>query len=141
MKHFQLYELIDKVTFEKYGEDAWKLFTPELLYSLDGLRDFLNVPIAINNWWDNTSSYFRQFSGYRPPDCTVGAPLSEHRKGNAADCHIDGADYDKLRLHIMDNKDNPLLMKIMRLEADVNWLHLDCGAIPQGQKRIYLFKA
>ncbi|MDP2218518.1 MAG: D-Ala-D-Ala carboxypeptidase family metallohydrolase [Methanolobus sp.] len=146
MRFFQIYEIIDRDTYYKYSEretiqEAWKLFTPDLLYSLDGLRDFLGSPISVNNWWGNTSTYARQYCGYRPPECTVGAQFSQHRMGNAADCHIKGADYDKMRLHIMENKDDERLIKIMRIEATVPWLHIDMGKIPKGRNRIYLFRA
>ena len=136
MKYFQLYEIIPKSTFYAQGEEAWGLLTPELLYSLEGLRDFLGCPVSVNNWWNNTSSYARQYCGYRPPECTVGAEFSQHKLGNAADCHIKGADYDQLRLHIMENKDDERLIKIMRLEADVPWIHLDCLFV---KERIRLF--
>ena len=137
MKYFQLWELVDRVTYYSLGERAWGLLTPDLLHSLDGLRDFLGCPVSINNWWNNTSSYARQYCGYRPHDCPTGAKFSEHKKGNAADCHIKGADYDDLRLHIMASKDDERLAKIMRMEVDVNWLHIDCKQV---ENRIRLFK-
>ena len=144
MKYFNIWEILDKTTYSRMGDRGWSLFNPDLLYSLDGLRDFVGSPISINTWWQNTDPNARQFSGYRPPECTIGAIHSEHRKGNAADCHVAGYlldDYDKLRQRIMDNKDDERLSKIMRLEDGVNWLHLDCGQIPEGKSRIYLFKA
>ena len=137
MRFFRLYELVDKATFYDQGEEAWKLLTPELLYSLDGLRDFLGCPVSVNNWWNNTSTYARQFCGYRPPECTIGAKFSQHKLGNAADCHIKGADYANLRIHIMENKNDERLIKIMRMEVDVSWLHIDCKPT---ENRIRLFK-
>ena len=138
MRFFQLYELVDKSTFYAQGEEAWKLLTPDLLYSLDGLRDFLGRPVSVNNWWNNTSTHSRQYCGYRPPECTIGAKFSQHKLGNAADCHIKGADYDKLRLHIMENKNDERLIKIMRMEADVPWLHID---MKPAENRIRIFKS
>lgn len=140
MKYFQLHEIIDRATWYVQGEEAWKLFAPDILYSLDGLRDFFGCPISVNNWWGNTHPLARQYCGYRPPDCKVGAELSQHKKGNAADCHISGADYDELRLRIVKNKNDERLIKIMRMEIGIPWLHIDCGAVPKGKSRIYLFR-
>lgn len=140
MKYFQLYELIDKTTYHKYGEDAWKLLSPAALEALDGLREFFNAPIMVNNWWDNPGGGF-QFRGYRPPECTIGAAHSLHRQGAAFDCTVSGKTAAEARPIILENQDNPLLRNITRLEADVNWLHFDCAVLPPDKERIYVFKA
>ncbi len=135
-KYFELYELVDRATYEKWGEDAWNLLNPDLLYSLDGLREFFGVPCYINNWYNGHGK--DQYKGYRPPDCPIGALRSEHKKGNAADPIIEGIDAETARQKILDNQDHPLLCKIMRLEANVPWLHIDCKQVAN---RIHLFTA
>ncbi len=139
MKHFELYEILDRATFELDDGRAWSHFRPEALEALDGLREFFNVPITVNNWWNGIGQM--QYRGYRPEDCPVGAKFSEHKKGNAFDCTISGHTAENARKIILDNQDNPLLSKIMRMEDLVKWVHIDCGKIPEGKHRIYLFQA
>jgi len=134
MKYFELYELVDRATYQKWGEDAWNLFNPDILEAIDGVREFFNVPCYINNWWGGHGN--NQFRGYRPPNCPVGAVLSEHKKGNAADMTIDGVDAEEARRIILENKDDSLLCKIMRMENKVSWVHIDCKPV---HNRIRLF--
>jgi hypothetical protein len=134
MRYFELYELCDRRTYEQWGDDAWSLFNPDLLYSVDGVREFFNVPCYINNWYGGHGS--DQYRGYRPADCLVGAKNSEHKKGNAADMTIEGIDAAEARLRILENKNHPLLERIMRMEANVPWLHIDVKHVAN---RIYLF--
>jgi hypothetical protein len=135
MKYFELYELVDRKTYSQWGEDAWFLFNPDLLYSVDGVREFFGVPCYINNWWNGHGN--DQFRGYRPPDCIIGATNSEHKKGNAADMTIVDVYAEDARQEIQRNKDHPLLCKIMRMEKSVSWLHIDCKTVVN---RIYVFK-
>ena len=135
MKYFELYELVDRTTYELWGEDAWTLLNPNLLYSIDGIREFFGVPCYINNWYGGYGS--NQYRGYRPQVCPVGAEFSEHKKGNAADMTIKGWYTGDARNLIMENQNNPLLVKIMRMERDVTWLHIDCKIV---SNRIYLFR-
>jgi len=137
MKYFELYELIDRSSFMKWGVRAWVLFNPRALEALDGLREFFNAPITVNNWWGNDGKGM-EYRGYRPEDCPVGAKYSEHKNGNAFDCTVKGYTADDARRIILENQDNPLLKRIMRLEADVSWVHFDCK---EGKERIYIFKA
>jgi hypothetical protein len=132
---FALYELVDRATYEMWGEDAWSLLNPDLLYSVDGVREFFGVPCYINNWYGGHGS--NQYRGYRPDGCTVGAKNSEHKKGNAADMTIDGWNAPDARGYILENQDHPLLCKIMRMEKNVGWVHIDCKPV---KNRIYMFK-
>jgi hypothetical protein len=133
--YFKIHELVDRNTFYKWGEGAWGLINPVALTALEGVREFFNVPVIVNNWWDGAGKM--QFRGYRPPECKIGAPASEHRKGNAFDCTVTGQTAEEARKIILENKDNPLLLNITRMEADVSWLHFDCKPV---KERIYVFK-
>ena len=136
-EHFQLHELVDRATFQSWGEGAWKLLNPDALEAIDGIRKFFAAPVTVNNWrWGGPF----QYRGYRGPECPVGAPLSQHRRGNAFDCDVKGVPAAEARRIIMENQDNPCLVKIMRMEDGVNWLHIDCGTPPWGKTRIYLFQ-
>ena len=136
-KHFILQELVDKKTFFEKGETAWALFRDDALIMIDGIREFFNAPVRINNW--HLGGQF-QFRGYRPPDYSGGAKLSMHRLGGAFDFDIAGYSADEARQKIIDNQDHALLKNIMRMELGVNWVHCDIKPVTPQQGRIYLFK-
>lgn len=133
MKYFKIQELVDPESYKVLGEGAFELFNPDALTALGDLREFFGVPITINNW--NNGGEFK-YRGYRPPDCSVGAKLSQHRLGNAFDCDIKGYTAEEARKKILENQNNPLLEKIMRMEANVSWLHWDLKPV---KNRIYVF--
>ncbi|KKW10177.1 MAG: hypothetical protein UY48_C0046G0001 [Candidatus Gottesmanbacteria bacterium GW2011_GWB1_49_7] len=135
-KHFILEELVDRMTFETKGETAWALFRDDALIMIDGIREFFGAPVRINNW--HLGGQF-QFRGYRPPDYQGGAKYSMHRLGGAFDMDVIGLTADQAREKIMINKDNPLLIKIMRMEHGVNWLHCDVRPLTEHQVRIWTF--
>jgi hypothetical protein len=134
VKYFKIEELVDKNTFQKYGEDCWKLFQPNILDALDGVREFFGNPVTVNNW--NSGGAF-QFRGYRAPDCPVGALQSYHKRGMAFDFDVKGMTADVVRGMIMEHQNDPLLKNIMRMEAKVSWCHIDTKPV---ENRIVLFK-
>ena len=138
MKYFQLYELVDRHTFETQGEEAWGLFNPEVLIALDDLREFFDAPITVNAWHDFNGGY--QWRGWRTPEkaAELGAPHSQHAKGNAFDVDVRGYTGEQARQAIILHKDDLLLKRIMRLEAAKPWVHFDL--MPMAN-RIYVFKA
>ncbi len=133
---FKLFELVDRHTFLSRGEAAWGLFSQQSINMLHGVRTFLNVPIVVNNWHDGGDL---EWCGYRSPGCTIGAPHSEHRNGNAFDCHCIMLSAEDARNRILADRDNPLLNEVHRLEGNVGWLHVDRGNLKVGQERIYVF--
>jgi hypothetical protein len=137
MKYFKFEELVDQKTFFEQRENCWKLFNPEALIALDDLREYFGVPITINDW---THGGTMQWRGYRPANCPVGAPHSQHRVGNAFDCTIKEYTAMEARAIIIANQENEKLIRIMRLEDEVSWVHFDLYLQP-GEKRIYLFHA
>lgn len=138
MKFFTLPEIVDRATFLHWGEGAWSLFSPDLLFSLDGIREFFNAPVTINNWFGGGPFQYR---GFRGPDCPVGVEHSYHKKGMAADFDVKGYTTEDARRIILENQDNPLLAKIQRMEGNVGWCHIDLGNPPKGRNRIYVFSA
>ena len=123
LKYFELYEMVDRATFSRWGDTAWLLFNSDLLSSVDGVREYFGVPCYVNNWWNGHGD--NQYRGYRPPNCPIGAKHSEHKSGCAADITIEGIDAETARQRIMEDKDHPLLERIMRMEKDVSWVHID----------------
>jgi hypothetical protein len=97
-----------------------------------------SVIVVVNNWHIGGN---KEFSGYRPPDCAVGAKLSQHRLKSAFDCEMwivfsDGTrqevDYKEIHKVIHENEDLFLSQGVTRIE-DVSfatgWLHTDTAWI------------
>jgi hypothetical protein len=141
MKYFNIYELVDKKTFEEHGTDAFDLFNPDALIALDDLREFFGSSVTVNNWHEVNGG--SQWRGLRTPEkaTELGSPHSQHRYGNAFDCDVQGYTAKQAREIIKFNQDDPLLKRIQRIEDKVSWVHFDLADLPDGKKRIYIFKA
>ncbi len=135
--YFKIQELVDPVTYESMGENAWSLFDTTLLSTLDRLRDRYKVPITINNWANKVPNPFK-YRGFRPSDCEVGAKLSAHRRGQAVDFDVYGMDAEKVRADLLANQEHIDIMFITRIETGVTWVHIDVANVPT---RIQTFSA
>ena len=133
-EYFKIQELVDRNTYEKWGEAAWMFLRPEALYSLDGIRKYFNKRVFVNNWAFGGDFQWR---GLRPPTCTVGVWYSQHRFGNGFDCDVEGVTADEVRGEIVTNENHPLFTHITCLETDITYVHLDCRNI---ENRIRLVK-
>lgn len=126
-RHFKIYELVDKATFDRFGLQAFMFLNPLALQALDGIRDFFDAPVTVNNY--HSGGPF-QFRGLRPRSCTVGGEYSQHRLGAAFDCDIAGVSAAQARKVILEHRSDPRLLFVNCIETDVNWLHFDCRNIP-----------
>jgi len=141
-KHFRLEELVSKIVFEKYGERAWSFFDPNLLKTLDDIREHFKKPIDINNWkWGGN---FHQRGLRANCDDIVKKKtlnnqlyISEHILGRAFDFDVRGYEAEEVRREILKNNDK--FPYIRRIEDNVSWVHID--GKPTGKYDIYLFKA
>lgn len=125
-RHFELQELIDPQTYKQFGTSAWMFLNTTALQALDGLRDFFDVPVTVNNWHKGGPFQHR---GFRPITCTIGGKYSQHRLGNGFDCDVQGIPAEAARERILAAKDDPRLRLITCIEARVNWVHFDCRNI------------
>ncbi|MEL4402212.1 D-Ala-D-Ala carboxypeptidase family metallohydrolase [Shewanella algae] len=122
-KHFKIYELVDRKTYNDRGEKAWQLFDPRLLKLLDQLRELFDAPITINNWY-----WGGQFSnrGLRTSASPYYRPYSQHSFGRAVDFDVKGLTADQSREKIIEWFNNGILeIDSITLELGVNWVHLD----------------
>lgn len=125
-KHFRIEELVDKLTFDRFGEKSWMFFNQSALKSLDSIREYFGVQVIVNNWlWGGEL----QYRGLRPKYVQVGSEYSQHRLGNAFDCTLEGVTADKVREEILKNKDKEGFELITCVENKVSWLHFDCRNI------------
>lgn len=135
-KYFKPYELVDRKTYELFGDDSLMFFNFISLQMLDDLRDFLGVPLIINNW-KSGGSY--EFSGFRPKWCDVGGEYSQHRLGQAFDIKPVKMSISDAFIKIINNMADVRLQDIAAIE-DVQytptWLHVDCRHLIEDGIRI-----
>lgn len=131
-RHFRIEELVDKHTFEKFGDRAWMLFNVFALQSLDQIREFFTVPVIVNDWlWGGVN----ELRGFRPRYVTDFSVYSQHHMGNAFDVHIKGVTAREAQKAILDNKDHfPFITAVEDIDTH---LHFDCRNI---KNRILYFK-
>lgn len=132
-KHFSIKEYVPPDIYNELGDGAIVLLDDRLLRSDDAIREFFGKAVTINNWHLDGR---RMFSGYRPPDCRIGARYSQHRFGRASDKIISGISADEARKAILKNRKAFPLIRSM--ELGVSWLHTDCR--PTKSDEIFLFK-
>lgn len=132
-EHFGIQELVDKATFDRWGEQAWMFFNPDALRSIDGIRRFFTRPVTINNW--SIGGPFSQ-RGLRVAT-SVGAAFSLHKFGCAFDMDIAEVTPEDARQEILANADAEELKLINCIEMDVNWLHMDCRNIADRIRKVY----
>lgn len=133
-KWFKLYELLPPEIYQ--NEDAgWELLDDKLKVTIDFLRELFEIPLIINNWKIGGN---RKNCGLRSKACAIGAKLSAHKQGMAADIISPKMTAYAMRkiIHINANK----LPYPVRLEANVSWLHVDVRTDGQIEK-IKEFKA
>lgn len=125
-KYFKLTELVSKVVADKYKEQAWSFFDPRLFNVLIWIREGICLPMVIN-------TATQQQRGLRENTCPMVAEktksgklyLSAHVLGKGVDFNIAGNKLTAeqvrkwIRQHIAECP-HPI-----RLEKDVNWVHVD----------------
>lgn len=94
----QLYEIVTPTLYaNQYKinrlDMLWSLFDSRLLWTLDRLREIYG-PIIINTWYKKMGHTYRvdnsgfKERGLREHTSSVGAIFSQHKFGNAIDCHF-----------------------------------------------------
>jgi len=112
-KYFKAEELLPD------GYTDTSVLDPKLLILIDQVRELLGVPCTIN-------SGSRNYCGWRPENCTVGSPHSQHKLGRAADLHPIGMSAEDARTLIRKAVQAGMLPLLGAVELDVSWLHCDC---------------
>ena len=143
--YFGVYELVDKQTFNKYGEKCWQFIDIRLLHTLLVIRDELDKPITINDWKWRENGF--QQRGLRTNICSIvkkktlngSLYLSAHTMGKAIDFDVKGMKADEVREWLIENED--LLPYKIRLEHKINktgktitWVHMDVYYLERNKK-------
>lgn len=144
-KYFKVQELVDKLTYQRWGESAWNFLDGRLLEVILILRrDMLKVPLVCNDWLYGGKNEQRGLRTNLSPlvkqktDKNV-LYLSQHCLGCAVDLVSSKMTAEDMRKLIVKNADK--LPCKLRVEADVNWLHIDVMDDITKKDKVYLFKA
>lgn len=130
--HFKIQELVPPEVYQERGEQSLALLDPRILYTLDGIREHLGIPLNVNTWFWNGGIKYR---GFRPADCPVGAKYSQHKFGRAIDFVSSQMSAHKMRQEILAAKS--IFPFIVFMEDNVGWVHIDVRNDPV--TGIYLF--
>lgn len=138
-KYFNIKELVCPHTYKRYGESSWKFLDTEILETLLVLRTkILCVPLICNNYSVNLTQ-----RGLRCNLCELTKEktlknilyISAHSNGKGFDLTSPKMTAEEMRQKIKENAH--LLPHPVRIEKDVNWLHIDCYDDGTGEKITY----
>jgi len=148
-QYFAVHELVDELTYNKYGNESWQFFDKDFLHVLLIIREGIGKPIEINDWkWGGYNSQ----RGLRTNLCGITQQktrndklyLSGHMLGKAADLKIKGMNADDARQWIIDNQDLfpckvRLEHKIKSTGKTITWVHIDTKYLKRNHQ-VYLFE-
>lgn len=123
-ENFKLKELVHPDLLSSIGDRAADFLHPMLPIVLQSLRDEFGL-IIVNGRYHGIDFID---SGLRMPDGDVGARLSAHRFGCAADLKFLDADPEQVQHYI--NQNNVVYPHITRMENAAitkTWLHVEVG--------------
>ena len=123
-KNISLWELIPQREYEKYGEKSVWFIDPRVPLLAQFIRDWFSKPLTINTWRNGGD---KNLSGFRPPDCEIGASYSQHKFGRALDFRIHDIDSAEIREVIRNNfvRFNDFGLSTIE-EGTPTWVHIDC---------------
>lgn len=141
-EYFDIRELVCPDVFKQFGELSWQFFDSQFLETLLVVRrDIIKAEMTVNNW-----AFGGEFDerGLRCNICDIVRRktiknelyMSAHCNGNAIDATTKQYSAEQMRQLIIKNQS--LLPYKIRLEKDVNWLHLDTYD-NMGNEKVYLF--
>lgn len=125
-RYFDIDELVCPDVLRRYGERAWQFFDTALLHTLLVVRrDILQVPLYANDGIGFTQRGLRcnMCELNRTQTYSHNVYMSAHSLGKAVDVVSPKMTAQQMREKINENAD--LLPYNVRIESDVNWLHID----------------
>lgn len=125
MKYFKESEFLPD------GFNDFSVMDSKIIEMADEVRELVGLPMTINGSG-------RQYCGWRPKECKVGAKNSYHKKGMAVDLHCAGMKADDVRILIKKAIGLGQLKYIGGVEEDVSWIHIDCR--PRINGKVLYFK-
>lgn len=140
-KHFRIEELAPREFFKLHkarGRQLWTLFDDRGLITLDRLRERYGK-MTLNTWlWDEINPH--QFRGFRPPDCEIGARLSQHRFGRGFDVIFGDVAAGRVRKDLLADPYRPEFEFITSIEEGISWFHFDTRNWAKKEYGVFRFK-
>lgn len=141
--YFIIQELVDPTVYDKYGEMAWKFIDDRLLECLLIIRQELDVPISINNWFYGGNFTQRGLRHNMSPlvSSKDRLYLSAHIFGKAVDFDVSGMTAVEVRKWIVDNPQKfPYKIRLERNLGGkpITWVHLDIMS-DESKPKVYQF--
>lgn len=140
-KYFSVKELVCEHTYKVFGETSWQFLSTALLHTILVVRrDILQVPMSINGT-GFTQRGLRCNICQLVKDKTLKGQIyvSAHLTGNAIDFDAKGFTAEQARAKIKEKQ--ALLFFKIRLEDNVNWVHLDVYDDLNPLEKVHLFNA
>ena len=126
--YFDRDEIFCPEVYHKYGDFAWNFMDVRLLITMEAIRMRLNKAIYVNDY--AVHGKFTQ-RGFRCVQCALMKKVysdgilftDPHSLGKAIDFDVQGLIAGEVRDYLIKNKN--LWPYPIRLEDNVNWIHLD----------------
>jgi hypothetical protein len=158
-KNFYLDEFYDVVTYHNHRlagtlDQLADALDKKLLTALQKIRDYMNEPASINDWWkvyvkhngdlkktlaEVKAKRIDQWSGVRFPHSPYFSKGSQHSytRRKAADVIFSSKDWlPKVQSYVFHNWKS---LGITGMEVNVSWLHVDTRPLNPQAKRIFTF--
>lgn len=144
--YFQIYELVGRKTYKKFGEDSWQFLDTEALECLYIIRHGIGKPCIINDWFWGGKSQQRGFRTniqqiFRRYFTRNKLYLSGHVLGKAFDLIFDGISAPEVREWIINNQDLfpcKLRLECLKNGKEITWVHFDTKHLERNPK-VYTF--
>lgn len=129
--HFKIHELLPPEIYNLYNSERfWRLFSSELLYTIDKIKEYLEshynkkISVIINDYfWKGNYSQ----SGLRTPTSKYYLPTSDHTVGMAADLKFKGCELNDVYDMILSDQNCESFKYITcveDIEVTPTWLHI-----------------
>jgi hypothetical protein len=125
--YFYVQELVPKAIFDQFNGQSWQFIQPEIIETINVIREYFNRPVIVNDWMNGGKLEYR---GYRPPLYTkniknfiLSARHSMHYFGAAVDLSVHQMLADEVRGVILSK--SHIFPHVKRMEEGVSWVHLD----------------
>lgn len=132
---FEVYELVDKETYQRLGEKSWWMLNEKAVKGLFELRKAIGKPITVNNWFWGGNLENR---GYRSIYSNTGGKFSQHRVGNAFDINVKGMTPLQVYDFILENYTKFGITTVEHKDYTPTWSHIDFR--PTNQKELLIVK-
>lgn len=123
--NFLLQEFVPKDIYYQFHNKSQWFIQKHVVEYMEAIRVRYGQSITINDWkWGGKFNY----RGFRPPNSTVGAKLSQHRLGNAVDFNVKNMSCDEVREDILNNQRWHMSKGLTTIEDGAyapTWVHVD----------------